>query len=212
MSQHRKKRIAALTADMPPPVSAHDCTLTYTQLTSHMLTAMREVNASKAPITPVTEDPSDWASVIRILAKQARRRSKIFYRRVKHTLLSPPAQSTLPTPTRKYNVSSNATPHGLRTHCRTYPSAPDNRMCRPPRKLHCANWPARHAKNPLVRTKYPRTCSTYSPMKHSVWYTPVSPSVTRKAPSQMIGRFPRLFVFLKGRVSGKTTTAGGPSL
>ena len=51
-----KKRIAALTADMPPPVSAHDCALTYTQLTSHMLTAMREVNASKAPITPVTED------------------------------------------------------------------------------------------------------------------------------------------------------------
>ena len=96
-----KKRIAALTADMPPPVSAHDCALTYTQLTSHMLTAMREVNASKAPITPVTEDPSDWASVIRQLAKQAKRRSKVFYRRVKHTLLSPPAKSTLPTPTRK---------------------------------------------------------------------------------------------------------------
>ena len=59
-----KKCIAALTVDMPPPVSAHDCALTYAQLTSHMLTAMREVNASKAPITPVTEDPSDWASVI----------------------------------------------------------------------------------------------------------------------------------------------------
>ena len=96
-----KKCIAVLTADMPPPVSAHDCALTYAQLTSHMLTAMREVNASKAPVTPASDDPSDWASVSRQLAKEAKRRSKVFYRRVKHTLLSPPAQSTLPTPTGK---------------------------------------------------------------------------------------------------------------
>ena len=34
-------------------------------------------------------------------AKQAKRRSKVFYRRVKNTLLTPPLQSTLPTPTRK---------------------------------------------------------------------------------------------------------------
>ena len=128
-----KNRIAALTANMPPPICAHDCALTYTQLTSHMLTAMREAKASKAPITPATENPSDWASVIRQLAKQAKRRSKVFYRRVKHILLSPPAQSTLPTPHEKYNVSSNATPHGLHTHCRTYPSSPDTRMCRSPR-------------------------------------------------------------------------------
>ena len=96
-----KKRIAALTADMPPPVSAHDYALTYTQLTSHRLTAMREVNASNAPVTPVPDDPSDRAPLIRQLARQAKRRSKVFYRRVKHTLLSPPAQSTLLHPRRK---------------------------------------------------------------------------------------------------------------
>ena len=78
-----------------------DCARTYTQLSSLMLHTMREINASK-PLPPrPADDPSDWSSVVRQLARQAKRRSKVFYRRIKHTLLAPQSQSTLPTPTRK---------------------------------------------------------------------------------------------------------------
>ena len=66
-----------------------------------MRQTMRESNASKPPPPPPADDPSDWSSVVRQLARQAKRRSKFFYRRIKHTLLAPPSQSTLPTPTGK---------------------------------------------------------------------------------------------------------------
>ena len=46
-------------------------------------------------------DATDWSDIVRQLAKQAKRQSKVFYRRVKHTLLTPLSPSTLPTPTRK---------------------------------------------------------------------------------------------------------------
>ena len=47
-----KKRIAALTADMPPPVSAHDCALTYAQLTSHMLPPCVRSTHQRPPSPP----------------------------------------------------------------------------------------------------------------------------------------------------------------
>ena len=66
-----------------------------------MLTAMNTVDEAKPDPPQSSCHITDWTSVVRQLAKQAKRRSKIFYRRVKHTLLSPPAQSTLPVPSRK---------------------------------------------------------------------------------------------------------------
>ena len=84
---------------MPDTYSEREAT--YATLCAHMLTAMHTVNEAKPDPPRSSCDISDWTSVVRQLAKQAKRRSKIFYRRVKHTLLSPPAQSTLPVPSRK---------------------------------------------------------------------------------------------------------------
>ena len=98
---HFQRAMGALTSDIASPSIAQDCARTYTQLSSLMLQTMREINASKPPPAPPADDPSDWSSVVRQLARQAKRRSKVFYRRIKHTLLAPPSQSTLPTPTRK---------------------------------------------------------------------------------------------------------------
>ena len=87
--------------DVPSPVSLHDVEHTYRALTEVMLRTMTQVNTSKPnnPRPPVRI--SDWAQVINQLARQAKRRSKVFYRRVKHTLLSPPVPSTLPVRSRK---------------------------------------------------------------------------------------------------------------
>ena len=87
--------------DIQAPVSSHDIESTYRTLTEVMLNAMKQVNSSK-PIPPrPCVDVSDWAQVVKQLARLAKRRSKIFYRRVKHTLLSPPVPSTLPVPSTK---------------------------------------------------------------------------------------------------------------
>ena len=66
-----------------------------------MLAAMRQVNAPHRLTTHPTPDVSDWFQLVKQLARQAKRRSKTFFRRVKHTLLKPPFPSTLPVPTRK---------------------------------------------------------------------------------------------------------------
>ena len=83
------------------PATYHDVETTYHTLTQHMLAAMRAVNATKAPPAPKATDISDWHQVVKQLTRQAKRRSKVFYRRIKHTLLTPPAPSTLPVPSRK---------------------------------------------------------------------------------------------------------------
>ena len=70
-------------------------------LWGHMLTAMNTVNEAKPDPPRSSCDITDWTSVVRQLGMQAKRRSKIFYRRVKDTLLSPPARSTLPVPSPK---------------------------------------------------------------------------------------------------------------
>ena len=83
------------------PVTLESVHTVYELLTRRMLEAMRVVNDSRAPTREPDPCNTDWASVVKQLAKQAKRRSKLFYRRVKHSLLSPPAQSTLPVATRK---------------------------------------------------------------------------------------------------------------
>ena len=83
------------------PVTPESVHTVYQSLTQRMLEAMRVVNDSRAPTREPDPCKTDWSSVVKQLAKQAKRRSKLFYRRVQHSLLSPPAKSTLPVPTRK---------------------------------------------------------------------------------------------------------------
>ena len=99
--QRFRRHIEQLTASLPVPDTYSEVEATYATLCAHMLTAMNTVNEAKPDPPRSSCDITDWTSVVRQLAKQAKRCSKIFYRRVKHTLLSPPAQSTLPVPSRK---------------------------------------------------------------------------------------------------------------
>ena len=99
--QRYQSRIIPYTHHLPLPESPEDASHTYKSLTQHMLRAMRETNEQKGHQPSPATDPSDWSAVVKQLARQAKRRSKVFYRRVKHSLLTPPAQSTLPVPTRK---------------------------------------------------------------------------------------------------------------
>ena len=60
----------------------------------------REGDVENAPMPHSHQDVTD-SSAIRQLAKQAKRRSKVFYCRVRNTLLTGPAQTTPPTSTQK---------------------------------------------------------------------------------------------------------------
>ena len=93
--------IASSSQDVPAPERFTDVQLTYDKLCHRMLDAMRQVNSAKTPLATPSTDASDWSQVVKQLARQAKRRSEIFFRRVKHTLLTPPAPSTLPVPNRK---------------------------------------------------------------------------------------------------------------
>ena len=96
-----QQRISQLMCDLPIPHATDEVEATYSAVTAHMLTAMRETNEKKQPIERRPTDVTDLAQFVRQLARQAKRCSKTFFCRVKHTLLTPPAQSTLPAPTRK---------------------------------------------------------------------------------------------------------------
>ena len=63
-----------------------------------MLQSMQRVNDSKPDAPHQAHAITDSASLVRQLTKQAKRRSKVFSCRIKHTLLTPPAQSSLPVP------------------------------------------------------------------------------------------------------------------
>ena len=104
MWQHLKQNQAqerASSQDVPAPECYTDVQLTYDKLCHRMLDTMRQVNCAKTPFATPSTDASDWSQVVKQLARQAKGRSKIFFRRVKHTLLTPPAPSTLPVPNRK---------------------------------------------------------------------------------------------------------------
>ena len=96
-----QKKISESAASLCAPQDARQAGTVYDTLVTSMLSAMREVNEEKKEVPKNKIDVTDWSDVVRQLAKQAKRRSKLFYRRVKHTLLTPPTPSTLPTPTRK---------------------------------------------------------------------------------------------------------------
>ena len=84
-------------------------------LARQMLEAMRVVNDSHAPTREPDPPVTDWDSVVNQPAKQAKRRSKLFYRRVKHSLLSPPPSLPSLSPAVKSSAYCTAIPSGRRT-------------------------------------------------------------------------------------------------
>ena len=83
------------------PTCYHDVQSCYQALVQMTLHAMRTVDSAKPTPQTKPSEVSDWHQVVKQLTRQAKRRSKVFYRRIKHTLLTPPAPSTLPVPSRK---------------------------------------------------------------------------------------------------------------
>ena len=87
--------------DVEAPDSSQDVKDCYSRISGCMLASMRQVNASRPQTTRPPPDVSDWYQLVKQLVRQAKRRSKTFFRRFKHTLLTPPSPSNLPVPTRK---------------------------------------------------------------------------------------------------------------
>ena len=83
------------------PTCYRDVQSCYQALVQTTLHAMRTVNSAKPTPQTKPSDVSDWHQVVKQLTRQAKERSKVFYRRIKHTLLTPPAPSTLPVPSRR---------------------------------------------------------------------------------------------------------------
>ena len=100
---------------------AEDC---YSRISGCMLAAMHQVNASRPQTTRPTPDVSDWHQLVKQLARQAKRRSKTFFRHVKHTLLTPPSPSTLPVPTGKIQRILQGNSHWCRMAAEYIPWSP----------------------------------------------------------------------------------------
>jgi hypothetical protein len=62
--------------DIQPTTSVFNVSTVYGCLSSCMLTATREVNTEKQVPPKSDKDMSDWASVVRQIARQAERRTK----------------------------------------------------------------------------------------------------------------------------------------
>ena len=156
-----RRHISQLCADQPSPATISDTEHAYEQRTHRMLQVMQCVNDSKPDTPHWPHDVTDWASLVCQLAKQAKRRSKVFYCRIKHTLLTPPAQSSLPVPSRKIQrILQRNTPwsadaaHIIPQH----PQLGDP----PPQCLSCEPWPGEPEKSPLDQTGFPPTsCPSY---------------------------------------------------
>ena len=133
------------------PVTPESVHTVYQSLTRQLLEAMRVVNDSRAPAREPNPCNTNWASVVKQLAKQAKLRSKLFYRRVKHSLLSPPAQSTLPVPTRKIQRILQAISRGQRTQRLSFVEL---RVCTTPPPTYTTRAPLPGQSSP---EKIPRT-------------------------------------------------------
>ena len=151
-----RRHISQLCADLPSPDTISNTEHTYEQLTRHMLQAMQRVNDPTPDAPHQAHDIMDWASLVRQLAKQAKRRSKVFYRRIKHTLLTPPAQSSLPVLSRKIQrILQRNTPWSADAALiiPQHPQLGDP----PPQSQIYVPWPGQPGKSPLDLTGFPPT-------------------------------------------------------
>ena len=152
-----RRHISQLCADLPSPDTISDTEHAYEQLTRHMLQAMQRVKDSKPDAPHQAHDITDWASLVRQLAKQAKRRSKVFYRRIKHTLLTPPAQSSLLVPSRKIQRILQRNTWWSADAALIIPQHPQIGDPPPPKSQIYAPWPGQPGKSPLDLTGFPPT-------------------------------------------------------
>ena len=193
------------------PTCYHDVQSCYQALVQTTLHAMRPVTSAKPTPQTKPSDVSDWHQVVKQLTRQAKRRSKVFYRRIKHTLLTLRAPFTLPVPSRKIqrilqrNVPWSALAAGLITARPLLHDPPPHQW------RNCARWQSPPGKSHRDRTECPHTYMPYYRIMHSPCYTIASRSVTKQE------TFPTASLFLKGcafsraKGPGETQTVGAPS-
>ena len=152
-----QRHISQLCANLPSPDTISNTEHAYEQLTRHMLQAIQRVNDSKPDAPSQAHDIMDGASLMRQLGKQAKKRSKVFHRRIKHTLLTPPG-AILPPCAVPEKPARFATQHPMVSQrCPHRPPTPPVRRPPPPQSQICAPWPDQPEKRPLDLTGFPPT-------------------------------------------------------
>ena len=193
------------------PACFHHVQSSYHALVQMMLHAMRTVNSAEPAPQTKSSDVSDWHEVVKQLTCQAKRRSKVFYRRIKHTLLTRLAPSTVPVPSRKIqrNLQRTST---WSTHAAGLitPKTPLTHPP-PPQWQNCARWQSHQGKSHRDQTLCPRTYSPYYWIMHSPYYTIASPSVTKRETYPTAGFFLKRCAFSRAKGPGETQTVGVPS-
>ena len=137
---------------------------------------MRALNSSKPKSTALHTNVSDWQQVIKQLAKQAKRQSKVFYRCIKHTLLNPPPPPS-PCPRKKLNKFCNAiTTKESSVHvCSTPETCPRPPPPRPHSQyLNFGSKLVPHAGGSQGHTAFPHTCLQSCRIRRYIYSAPVS--------------------------------------
>ena len=107
-----QQRISQLMRDLPIPHAIDEVEATYSTVTAHMLYAMRETNEKKQPMERRPTDVTDWAKLVRQLARQAKRAPKFFSVASNTHYSHPPRSQPSRPPHAKYNASSKETRPG----------------------------------------------------------------------------------------------------
>lgn len=88
-------------SNKPPPevpINLQETTTAYQEVIRQALQAVQQVNDARYPRKTPEGTSRDWIHMVRMLQKQCRKRSKLFYRRLKSTLLIPQYPPLLPIP------------------------------------------------------------------------------------------------------------------
>ena len=202
--QKYQQPISQLMLELPTPHAVDEVEATYSAVTAHMLTVMRETNEKKEPIERRPSDVTDLAQVVRQLAKQAKRCSKTNFRRVTQRLLTPPLSQPFQPPQAKYNTLSKETRPGppmlsIWYHHDQLPLTLPATQCK-----NSGLWHSPPEKNPLVLTVFRLTSSPHCPIRFSLLYRNVLYCVMSPATYHTSGLYPRRFVSSKERTVARS--------
>ena len=92
-------RLSARFIPPPTPLTISEAEASYSELSHCVQECMQEINADRHASIPKSPD-SSWHTTVGLLLRHARRRSKIFFRRIKSAYFVPPPPSILPCPRR----------------------------------------------------------------------------------------------------------------
>ena len=197
--------------DLPIPHAVDEVEATYSAVTAHMLTAMRETNEKKQHIERRPTDVTDWhrwsgnwPSKPSAALKLSSAASNTHYSHPPHSQPSQPQHA-------KYNASSKETRPGrpmplIWYHHGQLPLTPS-----PPQCKNSGLWHAPPEKERLVLTVFRPTSSPHCPIRFSLLYINVLYCVMSPATYHTTGLYPRRFVSLKGKHSGGILIGGDPS-